>query len=66
MHMIQLPLDITKAVRHLAQFMRPSALEDDINLPLKDLKLMGGDCLVALLQMETVGPILGAAEYEPL
>jgi hypothetical protein len=25
---------------------------------------MGGDCLVALLQVENAGPILGAAEYE--
>jgi hypothetical protein len=33
-------------------------------LPLKDLKTMGGDCLVALLQVENAGPILGAAEYE--
>jgi hypothetical protein len=35
-----------------------------IRLPLKDLKTMGGDCLVALLQVENAGPILGAAEYE--
>jgi hypothetical protein len=33
-------------------------------LPLKDLKTMGGDCLVALVQVENSGPILGAAEYE--
>jgi hypothetical protein len=33
-------------------------------LPLKDLKTMGGDCMVALLQVENSGPILGAAEYE--
>jgi len=33
-------------------------------LPLKDLKTMGGDCMVALLQVENSGPILGAAQYE--
>ena len=32
-----------------------------LRLPLKDLKTMGGDCLVALLQVENAGPILGAA-----
>ena len=37
-----------------------------LRLPLKDLKTMGGDCLVALLQVENAGPILGAAEYERL
>ena len=35
-----------------------------LRLPLKDLKTMGGDCLVALVQVENSGPILGAAEYE--
>ncbi|MGH6865080.1 MAG: DUF1223 domain-containing protein [Methyloceanibacter sp.] len=35
-----------------------------LKLPLKDLKTMGGDCLVALLQMENAGPILGVAQYE--
>jgi hypothetical protein len=35
-----------------------------LRLPLKDLKTMGGDCLIALLQMENGGPILGVAEYE--
>jgi hypothetical protein len=35
-----------------------------LKLPLKDLKAMGGDCLVALLQVENVGPILGVAEFE--
>jgi hypothetical protein len=35
-----------------------------LRLPLKDLKTMGGDCLVALLQVENAGPILGAAQYE--
>ena len=37
-----------------------------LRLPLKDLKIMGGDCLVALLQVESVGPILGAAEFRRL
>ena len=34
-----------------------------LRLPLKDLKAMGGDTLVALLQVESAGPILGAAEH---
>jgi hypothetical protein len=37
-----------------------------LKLPLKELKAMGGDCLVALLQVENAGAILGAAEYEML
>ena len=35
-----------------------------LRLPLKDLKTMGGDCLVALLQVENAGPILGAAAID--
>jgi hypothetical protein len=35
-----------------------------LRLPLKDLKAMGGDCLVALLQVENAGPILGVAEFK--
>ena len=35
-----------------------------LRLPLKDLKTMGGDCLAALLQAGSGGPILGAALYE--
>lgn len=35
-----------------------------LRLPLKDLKTMGGDCVMALVQVENSGPILGAAEYE--
>jgi hypothetical protein len=35
-----------------------------IRLPLKELKTRGGDCLVALLQVENAGPILGAAEHD--
>jgi hypothetical protein len=35
-----------------------------LHLPLKDLKMMGGDCLVTLLQAGSGGPILGAALYE--
>jgi hypothetical protein len=35
-----------------------------LRLPLKDLKAMGGDSLVALLQVENAGPILGAAEHD--
>jgi hypothetical protein len=37
-----------------------------LRLPIKDLKAMGGDCLVALLQVENAGPILGAAQYDRL
>ena len=37
-----------------------------LRLPLKDLKSIGGDCLVTLLQVESVGPILGAAEFRQL
>jgi hypothetical protein len=35
-----------------------------IRLPLKELKTGGGDALVALLQVENAGPILGAAEHD--
>jgi hypothetical protein len=35
-----------------------------IRLPLKELKTGGGDSLVALLQVENAGPILGAAEHD--
>jgi hypothetical protein len=35
-----------------------------LRLPLRDLKTMGGDCVMALVQVENSGPILGAAEYE--
>jgi len=35
-----------------------------LRLPLKDLKTKGSDCLVALLQVENGGPILGVAEYD--
>ena len=36
-----------------------------LRLPLKDLHGIGGDCLVAMLQVEGAGPILGAAMFEP-
>jgi hypothetical protein len=35
-----------------------------LRLPLKDLRTSPGDCLVALLQIENGGPILGAAQYD--
>jgi hypothetical protein len=35
-----------------------------LRLPLKDLKTIGGDCLVTLLQAGSGGPILGAAYNE--
>lgn len=34
-----------------------------LKLPLKDLKTRSGDCLIALLQVENAGPILGVAEH---
>jgi hypothetical protein len=35
-----------------------------LKLPLKDLKTASDDCLIALLQVENAGPILGVAEYD--
>jgi hypothetical protein len=35
-----------------------------LRLPLKDLHAIGGDCLVAMLQVQNTGPILGVAQYE--
>jgi len=35
-----------------------------LSLPLTELQTMGGDCLVAMLQVEGSGPILGVAAYE--
>ena len=35
-----------------------------LRLPLKDLKMKGGDYLVALVQVENGGPILGAAHFD--
>jgi len=35
-----------------------------LRLPLKDLKTIGGDSLVALLQVENGGPVLGVAQYD--
>ena len=35
-----------------------------LRLPLKEFNVMGGDYLVALLQGENAGPILGAAQYD--
>jgi len=35
-----------------------------LRLPLTELQTIGGDCLVAMLQVEGLGPILGAAAYE--
>jgi hypothetical protein len=35
-----------------------------LKLPLREFKLVGGDYLVALLQVENGGPILGAAQYD--
>jgi hypothetical protein len=35
-----------------------------LRLPLKELHTIGGECLVAMLQVEGSGPVLGAAAYE--
>jgi len=35
-----------------------------LSLPLTELQTIGGDCLVAMLQVEGSGPVLGAAAYE--
>ena len=35
-----------------------------LRLPLKDLRTAPGDFLVALLQVENCGPILGAGYYD--
>ncbi|HUU66330.1 MAG TPA: DUF1223 domain-containing protein [Methyloceanibacter sp.] len=35
-----------------------------LRLPLKDLQTIGGDCLVAMVQVEGAGPVLGAAVFE--
>ena len=35
-----------------------------LRLPLREFKLVDGDYLVALLQVENGGPILGAAQYD--
>lgn len=35
-----------------------------LRLPLKDLHAIGGDCLVAMLQVGGSGPILGSAAYD--
>jgi hypothetical protein len=35
-----------------------------LRLPLKDLKIKGGDYVVALVQVENGGPILGAAHFD--
>ncbi len=35
-----------------------------LRLPLDELQTIGGDCLVAMLQVGGLGPILGAAAYE--
>ena len=37
-----------------------------LRLPLKQLKTRGGDYLMVLLQVESAGPILGAAELDQL
>ena len=35
-----------------------------LRLPLKDLRIKRGDYVVALLQVENGGPILGAAQFD--
>lgn len=57
------------AYHHAVRELNPIGMWDGeeitLRLPLKDLKTMGGDCLFVLLQEESNGPILGAAEFMP-
>ena len=64
MHLIQLPLDITKAVRHLAQFMGPRALEDD-GLVIKTTltETLGGPVIRPWATHSRRGPVLTIVGY---
>jgi len=64
MHLIQLPLDITKAVRHLAQFMGPRALEDD-SLVIKTAltEALGGPVIRPWAIHARRGPVLTIVGY---
>jgi len=64
MHLIQLPLDITKAVRHLAQFMGSRALEDD-GLVIKTAltEVLGGPIIRPWATHSRRGPVLTIVGY---
>src|SRR5262245_7353701 len=66
MHLIQLPIDITKAVRHLAQFIGPRALEDDSLLVKTALtEALGGPVIRpwAIHRTARRGPVLTIVGY---
>jgi CRISPR system Cascade subunit CasE len=64
MHLIQLPLDITKAVRHLAQFMGPRALDND-SLVIKTAltETLGGPVIRPWAIHARRGPVLTIVGY---
>ena len=64
MHLIQLPLDITRAVRHLAQFMAPRALDDD-SLVIKTAltEALGGPVIRPWATHARRGPVLTIVGY---
>lgn len=54
----------THPVRELTPIGMWAGEKMTLHLPLKDLQTIGGDCLVAMVQVEGAGPVLGAAVYE--
>ena len=54
----------THPVRELTPIGMWKGEQMTLRLPLSDLKTIGGDCLVTVLQVENVGPVIGAAVYE--
>lgn len=53
----------THPVRELTPIGMWAGEKMTLRLPLKDLQTIGGDCLVAMVQVEGAGPVLGAAVY---
>ncbi len=57
------------AYHHTVRELTPIGMWDreavSLKLPLKELKTIGGDRLFVLLQVEEMGPILGAASFSP-
>jgi hypothetical protein len=53
----------THPVRELTPIGMWTGEKMTLRLPLKDLRTIGGDCLVAMVQVEGAGPVLGAAVY---
>jgi hypothetical protein len=54
----------THPVRELTPIGMWAGEKMTLRLPLKDLQTIGGDCLVAMVQVEGAGPVLGVAAYE--